>query len=60
MNDDYQDGWKDCRTYAGEDTTRSAEYRAGFRACVKAYHESVQGWSSVPVRAPVREENAED
>jgi hypothetical protein len=42
---DYIDGWNDCRTYSGEDTSRSEEYRKGFSACLKAYHEG--GWQLV-------------
>jgi hypothetical protein len=51
MGTDYTDGWRDCRTYAGEAATRSSEYRAGFAACLNAYHDGCAngtGWAGVP------------
>ena len=50
---DYDRGWEDCRCYRGEATDESEEYREGFNACLRAYHDALAsggGWNRVGVR----------
>ena len=48
---EYQQGWHDCRTYAGEDAGRSSKYRRGFADCLRAYHSAMR-WDGVPRLPP--------
>ena len=49
-NQDYKDGWNDCRSYAGEDSPRSVDYHEGFAACLVAYVDGLKtgtGWRNI-------------
>lgn len=44
---DYRQGWRDCRTYAGQAEGGSAAYKQGFTDCLRAYH-NAGNWVDVP------------